>query len=67
MGVVVAVVLYSMFMIFIGRSWESYHNVKFLNDGRKFVSIRDGIRNYVLGEQLYGIEKIPTGFYRKEE
>ena len=52
-------------MFFIGREFESYYCVGFLENGGKFVRVNDYQTYQISQEQRIWVEKLPNGLYRK--
>lgn len=61
----IAVVVLIVLSFSIGMSLSSYKCIGFLDDGRKFVSTRDGLDCYLIGREIW-VEKLPNGFYRQK-
>lgn len=57
----IAIILVMVTMFICSFVFEP--KAKFLNDGRKFVTV--GYCDYVLGEWIM-VEKLPNGFYQKK-
>ena len=61
-GVVMLFLLSIAFLI--GTIVQSYTCIGFLEDGRKFVSIRGDLDRYIIEKKIWTVEKLPNGFYR---
>ena len=65
-GWVFLVCLVLSLSFFMGRVWENYHLIHYVEDGRKFIYTEGWVKRYVLDEtkSLHSLEKLPNGFYR---
>lgn len=64
LGLFISFISYIIF--YIGRTYESYHNVGYLQDGTEFIFTKDGMNRNILGRYV-SVKKLPNGFYKEDK